>query len=508
MSHSNSPKSVEPRLELCSISKAFAGVPALRNINLTSNRGKIVGLVGANGAGKSTLVKVLSGQFPDYTGRILVDGQPISMRSPKAAIRAGIATVPQDPALSPELTITQNIGLADQRVWYQPSSRSHDASSDNSSIELLRAFDAGLSAKTRAAQLSRNQLQVVQIVKALAIRPSVLVLDEPTTGLTQNQVTVFQRELREVAGRDGSILYISHQLEQVLAFCDEVIVLRDGELIFRGDTNTTSLSQLRTKMFGFMAAGRLEAPALVDGAREVASFRNITTSHFEDLSFSVKEGETLGLVAPTSEPIHELLKSLCGVKRLKSGTIHLQGKSVSLTSPASASAHGVCYLSDERRKDSVFPNLSVAFNITLPVISHFSFLGGIHRTALLEVAAEEARRFLVTGAPLDAPITFLSGGNQQKAVLARLLLNSPKLLFLHEPFGGIDVHARAGLIEALGVFRQRGAAIVFASTEPDDLLTTCSSFVFLRDGKICAVSSRTAVDRSHLVAHFTGTSCP
>jgi ABC-type sugar transport system ATPase subunit len=478
---------------------------ALRHVNLNMPPGKVVGLVGANGAGKSTLVKVLSGEYPDHTGTILRNGRPIALRSPRDAKRAGIAVVPQEPAIVPQLTVAQNVFLGLERQCCRASWFLDDAEMNRACADILGDFQSGVAPSCLADGLSRNQLQIVQIVKALASNPSVLVLDEPTMALTQLQSRVLERKVREGAGKGFSILFISHHLEEVLSWADCLSVLRDGEVVFDTPASDTSVVELKNRMFGVLATHSQTGHGDAVVEADVICFENVTTEHFSDLTFSLNGGEVVGLIAPTVEPVSELLRAVYGAERIVSGTIRIRGTRTSITSPNVAMTNGICYLSGNRRADGIFSVLSVAENIGILVLERFSRRGRIDRAAMLRAAEEEGRRFLVQGAQMEEPITFLSGGNQQKALLARILMPSPNILLLEEPFGGIDVRAKEDLVTLLADFRSAGKATLIASTEPDELLRVCDRFIFVLRGRICRTAFRQTVGRDQILAHLTGT---
>jgi ribose transport system ATP-binding protein len=496
---------VTPALGLRSVSKAFPGVVALKHATLNMPHGKVVGLVGANGAGKSTLVKVLSGEYPDHTGTILRKGSPIALRSPEDAQRAGIAIVPQEPAIAPELTIAQNVFLGLERRCCNSYGLIDIAEMNRACAEMLDDFRAGIAPGCRTGALSRNQLQIVQIVKALAANPSVLVLDEPTMALTQVQSEILKHKVHESACKGTSILFISHHLEEVLSWVDCVTVLRDGEVVFDAQAADTSVAELKDRMFGPLTTHSWNNHMATAVGNEVISFESAATEHFSDLTFSLSEGEIVGLIAPTVEPASELLRAIYGAEPFLSGTIRIRGSCAAVASPGEAMAQGICYLSENRRADGIFSALSVAENIVMLVLERFSRWGRIDRAAMLRVAEVEGSRFLVQGAHLEEPIAFLSGGNQQKSLLARLLLPNPDILLLEEPFGGIDIRAKEDLVKLLAEFRSAGKAVLISSTEPDELLRVCNRLIFILHGRICRTTTNQTVSRDQIVAHLTGT---
>jgi ABC-type sugar transport system ATPase subunit len=475
------------------ISKSFGGVHALRDVSVDARAGEVHAVCGENGAGKSTLMKVLAGSLTGYEGSIVLDGKERRFTGPRDAEDAGIRIIYQELNLVPDLSVAANIFLGRERTvgpgWLDNRVMEARARS------LFERLGAAISPRARLGDLRIGDQQMVEIVKALAFEAAVLIMDEPTSALSDAEVARLFRVIEDLRKLGATVLYISHKMNEVFQLADRVTVLRDGKCVATAARDDTSPDQVVRWMVGReIAALDYQPHDVVSGA--MLQVRDLCLPSPPDsgrpslssITFSLRGGEVLGVAGLLGAGRTELLEALFGASvSAPSGAIELEGRAVRFRHPEQAIASGVALVTEDRKTLGLFTQMTVAENITIGSLGRYSGAGGVisRRAEAVAVAEEIAQLSIKTERP-SALVTSLSGGNQQKCILARWLLTNPKVLLLDEPTRGIDVGAKAEIYTLIRRLAAKGVAIMMTSSELPELLAVCDRILVLCEGRITA----------------------
>ena len=475
------------------ITKRFPGVTALENVSFDLDSGEIHALCGENGAGKSTLIKLLSGIHPygSYEGHLEVNGEEARFRGIADSAAAGVAVIYQELALVEEMTVAENIflGCEPRRFGLLDTARMH-----REAAALLKKFQIEIAPATPVSQLGVGQKQLVEIVKALGKQSRILILDEPTAALAEHEARILLNTLRDLRGRGIACIYISHRLDEVFALADRITVLRDGGTVFTCKASGTNKAHVIRSMVGReitelfprvvrMGAG-LKMPALEVKALTVADPRT-GRERLTDLTFSVGPGEVVGIGGLMGSGRTELLMHLFGAWGHRMfGSVALAGKPLRAKTPAGVLSKGMALVSEERRRFGLVMEQSIGFNMSLSSLRKMSAFG------LLSAAREHERnfaffrRFRVKAPGLGSRVSKLSGGNQQKVVLAKVLMTDPSVILLDEPTRGIDVGAKTEIYGLINDLTAAGKAVILVSSELPELLGMSDRILMLHEGRI------------------------
>ena len=475
---------VEPgsvAMRLVEITKSFPGVKALAEVSLEVKAGEVHALVGENGAGKSTLMAVASGALAQDEGTVEIAGQPLTEASPDLARELGLAIVRQDPALLPDLTVAENMAIGSG----QTSRRGLSVAAARAQ-EHLDPWQMSIDSRARVSSLSVEQRFVVEIAKALSLKPRVLILDEPTEHLNSEEVQRLFRRVREVVAAQAAVVYISHRIPEVKSISDRVTVLRDGQVRGTFEANDVSESQIIELVVGraldtvFPPKGSANGPIEGDDTLVV---RNLSGEHFHGVTFSVKPGEMVGLAGVQGNGQENLIRALAGLESA-SGEVTINRSSVRLGSSASSSRAGVVYVPSDRHGEGLFMPMSVGENIVMKTLGKVSNASVISDMATRRVAHEEIDRQSIKTPSQRTVVSSLSGGNQQKVVLARTLLSEPKVLLAEEPTQGVDAGARVDIYKILRQAADDGAAVVILSSDGVELEGLCDRVLIMSRGQV------------------------
>jgi ABC-type sugar transport system ATPase subunit len=470
-------------VRLDAISKSYPGVQALKAVSLTIRAGEIHCLVGENGAGKSTLMRILAGAARADSGTIEVNGQGFNALDPAAGLALGIGIIYQELDLVPAMTVAENIFLGHEPGRAGVLNRRALA---ERSRAILSNFDLPISPQATVRTLGPAERQLVQIAKALSHDNRVLVLDEPTATLTDHEVERLFVLLDRFRRQGMGLVYISHRLEEVLRMGDVVTVLRDGEHVSTQPVAGLTKSDLIEAMVGRQLS-ETERRAGCAGATVALAVEGLTRrGEFEDISFSLREGEILGLAGLIGAGRSELLETLFGLRRADRGVLRVRGSAVSIRSPRDAIGLGLGLVPEERRESGVILERSVAENLSIAVLRRLSGVFGLRRGALAELARTQARNLGIKAAGLDVPVAQLSGGNQQKVVIGKWLAADVKILLLDEPTRGVDVNAKAEIYRLITQLAAQGMAVLVASSELPEILSITDRIIVLARGRQAA----------------------
>lgn len=466
------------------ISKTFPGVKALSNVDFSLRTGEIHALMGENGAGKSTLIKVLTGVYEMQAGEICMDGKPIVNRSPREAQAHGISTVYQEVNLCPNLTVAENLfigreprkaGLID---WRQMNKRSE---------ELLRHLGIDVSATDSLEMVSLAKQQMIAIARAVDMKCKVLILDEPTSSLDDDEVEKLFVLMKRLKQEGVGIIFVTHFLEQVYAVCDRITVLRNGELVGEYETKELPRLQLVAKMMGKdfddladIKSGH-EKPDRQEAVIEAKRVAHRGT--IRPFDFTVYKGEVVGLSGLLGSGRSEMVRALYGADRADSGTVCVHGKEVQIKAPIDAMKLGMAYLPEDRKTEGIIADLSVRENMILALQAKRGIFRPLRKKEMEDAADKYIDMLRIKTADRETPIKSLSGGNQQKVIIGRWLLTHPEYLILDEPTRGIDIGTKTEIQKLILELADEGMAVTFISSEIEEMLRTCSRMVILRDGR-------------------------
>ncbi len=474
-------------LELKDVTKIFPGVKALNQVHFKLKKGEIHALMGENGAGKSTFIKVITGVHQADEGELFLDGKKVEFKGPKDAQAVGIAAVYQHPTSYPDLTVTENIFMGHEIIkngmiqWKQMNEEAD---------KLLRELNADFKSADEMGSLSVAQQQVVEIAKALSTNARIIILDEPTAALTQNESEELYRIIDKLKAEGVSIIFISHRFEDMYRLADRVTVFRDSKYIGTYDVDAITNADLIKAMVGREITDLYPKPEVTIGP-EVLRVENISrTGYFKDISFCVHQGEILGLTGLVGAGRTEVVESICGITRPDSGSIYLEGRMASIKHPSDAMKEGIILLPEDRQKEGLIMNWGLGRNVTLPIVGKYAKYGVTDEKRERETAKRLLEEVDTKAVSVFDPASSLSGGNQQKVVVAKALSQEMKVVIMDEPTKGVDVGAKAEIYQIMGELAQKGYAIVLISSEMPEIMGMSDRILVMCGGRLTGELSR------------------
>ncbi len=491
------------------VSKRYPGAQALAEVSLQITTGELHAIVGENGAGKSTLMKVLAGIVTQYDGRLVLRGQPVHFAHTRDAQWHGISIIHQELNLVDELSAAANIFLG--REVRTRLGLLDEAAMQRAATGLLARLECHVDARQKVGRLRVGDQQLVEIAKALSLEAEILVMDEPTSALTETEVARLFRVMDQLRGRGVTILYISHKMDEVFRLADRITVLRDGRLVATLRRDQTNPREVTSLMVGRAAEASL-VRSTVELGPVVLETRGLSLPwvghprewRLRDISFQLHRGEILGLAGLMGAGRTELLESLFGASpQPPRGRVYLNEREVQFGHPREAIAAGVAMVSEDRKRLGLFDHLTVGQNITLAKLGAAVRGGLLSRRREQRLADEAIRRLGIRTTGPSAPITTLSGGNQQKAIIARWLLTGPQVLLLDDPTRGVDVGAKAELYRLIDDLCTGGLSIVITSSELPELLALCDRILVLAEGRLRAEFSRAEATEQRIMEAAT-----
>jgi ribose transport system ATP-binding protein len=480
-----------PILEMKGISKRFPGVVALDAVDLEVYPGEAVGLAGENGAGKSTLMKVLGGIYQPDEGQIRIAGQDVAIRSVSDAISRGIGFIHQELNVLDNLSVGENVFLGREPVWGGPL-KLIDRQKLHAQTEIyLKRLGLQVPSRTPLKQLSIAQQQMVEIAKALSLNARILIMDEPTSSLTLTETARLLEVSKELRAQGVSIIYISHRLGEINELADRVVVLRDGRNAGSLAREEISHDRIVKLMVGRDLTHFYVQPATTDRPRFVEA-QNLRTKRYpaRQVSFDIRQGEILGFAGLVGAGRTEVAQSLFGVDGPLDGKVLLDGKLIKILSPRDAIAHGIYLVPEDRRNAGLILAVPIRENITLPALTRYASAGLIVRERERKVSSDMCSKLNIKAPSVEATAGNLSGGNQQKVVLAKWLSLSPKVLIFDEPTRGIDVGAKAEIYQLMRTLAESGVAIMMISSDMEEILGESDRVVVMHEGAITGVLER------------------
>ena len=490
------------RIEMRGIDKSFGSNQVLKQAGFTLESGEVHALMGENGAGKSTLMKILTGVYTKDAGTVLVDGKEVNYKNPQEAEKAGIVFIYQELNVMFDLTVEENLfmgkeihgkfGICDKKAMQKKAQ------------EALNILGVNISPKTVMTELSVGQQQMVEICKALMADAKVIIMDEPTAALTQSETVALFKVIESLRKKGVSMVYISHRMEEIFELCDRITVLRDGSYIGVKNIPETNMNEIVKMMIGREIGERYPSRNVKIG-KEVLKVKGLTRKGtFHDVNFSVRAGEVLGVSGLMGAGRTEIMQAIFGNLSYESGTIEIDGKEVKISTPRQAMEHGIGFITEDRKTEGLMLDKSIRENISLC---------NLRRISKSSVISREAEKNMVTEAIKDLHIKCfgsyhecnnLSGGNQQKVVLAKWILTNPKILILDEPTRGVDIGAKKEIYSIINKLAAQGVAIIMVSSELPEVLGMSDNIMVVREGEVRGIISYEEANQERVMTLATG----
>lgn len=479
----------EYRLEMRNVSKAFPGVQALDNAQLRLRPGTVHALMGENGAGKSTLMKCMFGIYKMDEGEIIYEGKPVHIDNPLQALNLGIAMVHQELQPITERSVAENIYVGrypTKKVLGAIPVIDHETMYRNTEA-LLEKVHMDFDPKQRLGSLSVSQMQLVEIAKAVSADCKVLILDEPTSSLSQREVEALFRIIRDLRDEGVSIVYISHKMDEILRISDEVTIMRDGKYIGTWDSQDLTTDKIITHMVGRELTNLYPPRENVPGevVFEVKDFTSINPRSFRNISFSLRKGEVLGVAGLVGAQRTELMEGIFGVRSTDHGTVTYKGKELKISRPRDAIQRSIAMLTEDRRATGIFGVLPVDDNVSIASLDRYLEMGlFLNEGKIEQLVKDNVAKLSIKTPSTKTLISSLSGGNQQKVLISRWLANDPDILILDEPTRGIDVGAKYEIYTIIASLAKQGKSIIMISSELPELIGMADRILVMCDGRL------------------------
>lgn len=473
-------------LELNGITKIFPGVRALDKVNFKLKSGEIHALMGENGAGKSTFIKVITGVYAPDEGEIILDGEVVVMKNPNYAQAKGIAAIYQHGNVYPDLTVTENIFLGHEKIekW---TKRILWKEMHEDAKKLLDELGANFEPKAKMGALSVAQQQLVEIAKALSSNAKIIIMDEPTAALSRRESEELYKITEKLRDSGAAIIFISHRFEDMYRLASRVTVFRDSRYIGSWEVSEITNEDLIIAMVG-REISQLFPKKQVELGEEVIRVEGLSkVGYFADISFNIRKGEIVGITGLVGAGRSEVCQSIFGIMKSDSGELYLKGERVKVNTPLDAINFGIGYLPEDRQRQGLVLNWGIGENITLPILHKFSKISGLEVKKERTLAKSLAEKIDVKANSIFTLASQLSGGNQQKVVVAKMLAADLKIIILDEPTKGVDVAAKAAIYEIMSELASNGYAIIMISSEMPETLGMCDRIIVMRDGRITKI---------------------
>ncbi|MEI6385685.1 MAG: sugar ABC transporter ATP-binding protein [Spirochaetota bacterium] len=492
-------------LEMRGIRKAFPGVQALDGVSFDLRVGEVHALVGENGAGKSTLMKILSGVYQPDGGEIVLGGTTVSIANPRYAQELGIAIVHQELSLFQNLTVAENI-FSGNMPSTGPLGLEDRGKANRIAKEILARFDLPIDPSTPVASLSIGQQQVVEICKALSQKACLVILDEPTSSLTDHETELLFKTIRQLADEKIPVVYISHRLEEISHIADRVTVLRDGQLVGSRIVGEIDLGTIVRMMVGRnLELGSLYGTGEIQREAVLLQVEGLCCAgRFEDVSFDLRSGEILGMAGLVGAGRTDVALAIFGALATTGGTVLFEGKARAIRSPHEAVTAGIAYLPENRGLDGIFHSLSIRENISVTSLDDYARFGILDRRRETKAAQDFVDRLNIQLTGLEKAVSNLSGGNQQKVILGRWLAIHPKLLIVDEPTKGIDIGAKQEIYLLLHKLAQEGVGIIMISSEMPEVLGLSDRILVMHEGRLAGILKHDEASEERVMMLATG----
>lgn len=489
-------------LKMSKICKAFNGIPVLEKVGFELRKGEVHALMGGNGAGKSTLMKILTGVYRADEGSVMLDGQPIEIHDTEDAEAHGIAMIFQEFSLVPSLTVAQNIFL--NREPKTPLGLIDDRACVRQTRELLQELNVDIDPNTPVEQLGVGYWQMTEIAKALSKNAKILIMDEPTSSLTENETEVLFRFMKKLKEKGISVIYISHRMDEIFEVCDRTTILRDGKWVLTEDHDSLTIERMIEHIIG----GNMEQSFAWSerdydrNAEPILSVRDLYSGNrVRGVSFDLHRGEILGIAGLMGSGRSETLRALFGIDPIDGGEVHINGRKTAIRRPDDAIAAGLALVPEDRRVQGLVLDQDVKSNMLLPILGRIKKGMFVDDKAGEVIVQDYVRKLNIKTDNIFKNANLLSGGNQQKIVLAKWLLNAPDILLLDEPTIGVDIGAKTEIMEIIRQFADAGKAVLVVSSELTELLALADRVIVFHQGSVAQQYDRKDIESEEVLQH-------
>lgn len=474
----------QPILEMRGINKAFNGITVLNDVHFSVKKGEVHALMGGNGAGKSTLMKILTGVYSADSGEIIIEGKSVSIKSYDDAQKNNISMIFQEFSLIPTLTVAQNIYLTREKKT--SLGMLDDKDCEKKTEKLLEELGVDIRSNNVVQNLGVGYWQMTEIAKALSQEAKILIMDEPTSSLTKNETEVLFSFINKLKAKGYSIIYISHRMDEIFEICDRITIMRDGRYITTEKCSETDLDTVISHIVGmqFDQAFEWKERSYATDVPPIFEVRNLNAEHVQDINLKIQPGEIVGIAGLMGSGRTELLRNLFGIDPIDDGDIYINGQKQSIKNPKNAIEAGLALIPEDRRMQGLVLEHSVKDNMILPILSKVKKGAFIDSKKSNEISNEFVRKLNIKTDNIFKKAGLLSGGNQQKIVLAKWLANDPIVLMLDEPTIGVDIGAKTEIVEIIRAMAENGKAILVVSSELPELLALSDRVIVMHDGKI------------------------
>jgi L-arabinose transport system ATP-binding protein len=488
-------------IEFRNISKYFFGVKAVDNISFTADSGKVYALIGENGAGKSTLLKMLNGDYIPTKGQLLINGETKLFNSPKEAIDEGISVIYQERQILMELTVAENVFLGH---WPRNNRRLIDYHKMNEKTDMIiKSFGLNINPKEQVKNLSIAHQQMVEIMKANNRDIKVIAFDEPTASLTDTEIKVLFNIIRKLKAEGKIIFYVSHRMNEIEEIAEKIIVFKDGKLVNLVDRETVTNQDLIRMMVGRNLGDIFnELERNKDFGDIVLEVQGLTTDYVTDVSFKLRRGEILGFSGLVGAGRTEVMRAIFGLDNIKKGKVILNNKEILIKTPPNAIENGIALCPEDRKQQGIIPNLSVGANISVSILNKLTNkINYINEKKEKRIIEDNIKKFNIKTPNQDKKIVELSGGNQQKAILARWLETNPQVLILDEPTKGIDIGAKSEFYKLICECARLGKGVIVISSELPEIVGLSDKIIVMKDGRISGEIPRNEVTEEKIMQY-------
>lgn len=489
-------------LEMRNICKSFGPVQVLTNANLKVGPGEVHALIGENGAGKSTFMKILTGIYEKDSGEILINGQEVNFKNVTESEAYGVSIVNQELNIFGEMTVLENLFINREIV---KNGLIDVKSQTKLAKKVLKQLDIEIDLNLKAKELSVGMQQMIEIAKSLLADAELIIMDEPTSALTEKEIQVLFKVINKLRSEGKSIIYISHRLKEIFELCDRLTILKDGKYVLTDDVKNMSFDDIVKNMVGYELGGLFPEKPQVEYGKTILEVKNLTKhKQFKNISFSVKEGEVIGFAGLMGSGRTELMNVLFGVEPKDSGEIYIDGQLVDIKSPKIAKKYGIGYVTENRKEEGLFLEFSIKDNILLNILDQVNNKTIVDNKKVTEITDDYVKRVNLRCRDMEQHTEELSGGNQQKVVLAKWLANNPRILILDEPTRGIDVNSKKQIYELIFELKKMNIAIIVVSSELVEVLGITDKICVISEGKLMATLENNNLTDEDIMKYMMG----
>ncbi|PSL34334.1 ribose ABC transporter ATP-binding protein [Planomicrobium soli] len=490
-------------IKMTGISKSFSSNQVLKNVQFSLGKGEIHALMGENGAGKSTLMKIMAGIYSRDSGTVEVKGEPVEFTSPKQAEEAGISVIHQELNILPYLSIAENLFLGREETFGRTGILK-TKEMEKKTQKILADLGLDIDPASPASTLSVGKQQIVEIAKALSVDAEVIIMDEPTAALTDREIDTLFATIRQLQKQGVSFIYISHRMEEIFSLCDRITILRDGEYVGERKISETSFEEIVQMMVGRELGERFPERKSAIGEVKLAVKGLSRKDCFENVSFELRKGEILSIAGLMGAGRTEVVQSLFGYKKLDGGTIEFDGLPIKIDSPKKAKEIGIGYVTEDRKSEGLIVDFTVEENVSMTNFSAISKNGLISKKKERTLYDDMVKRLGIRTSGPEQSAKSLSGGNQQKVVIAKWLGIEPELLILDEPTRGVDVGAKKEIYSIINELAERGVAILMISSELPEVIGMADRVLVMHEGKVTADLPKNEMTQERIMHFATG----